>query len=516
MDTASSELETESTSGHCTTAAVDSKQNNNNNKYKKRSHSIFEVPSSFFHSVTISSNIKQRIIGVREDDFDEWTSNSTINDHNTSSTSVSEEEDDRDSSCLNNLTLGLYASNKQKLFLRLPNGETFSLWKCLLLGDSEKIVFENDSCGFIKDDDTPFVTVREVTQKLLNVIREPRNHTHLRVVLLASGGHFAGCVFDGNSVVAHKALHRYVVRAKAGKKQSSEDASGKTAHSAGASVRRHNELALKKDIREIFVAWKPYFDLSDSIFIHAPSHNRQLLFDGANPCFSCQRNVIRHIPLTVRRPTFKEAQRLYRILTQISFEPDEEITPIAKEDSSSTLGKENLSSMENEDISEKFSVKNVEHIQVLLPLHEAAKDGNAEKVLELLEQGFDPCAIDEKGRTAYRVATEKEVRNTFRRFMALNRDKWDWQAAKVPCPLTKEMEESQKAKQAKKDSRRKERAKELKVLRKARLKKTREDVSPSHQGSHWFSNRAAGVLVLVIGSLLVVAFGQKGRGSRKY
>jgi len=41
-------------------------------------------------------------------------------------------------------------------------------------------------------------------------------------------------------------LYRYVVRAKAGKKQSSKDASGGGIHSAGASLRRYNELALKK------------------------------------------------------------------------------------------------------------------------------------------------------------------------------------------------------------------------------------------------------------------------------
>lgn len=41
---------------------------------------------------------------------------------------------------------------------------------------------------------------------------------------------------------------RYVVRAKAGKKQSSKDAGGKVVHSAGASLRRHNELALKRVI----------------------------------------------------------------------------------------------------------------------------------------------------------------------------------------------------------------------------------------------------------------------------
>lgn len=45
-------------------------------------------------------------------------------------------------------------------------------------------------------------------------------------------------------------FYRYVVRAKAGKKQSAKDATGKAANSAGASLRRHNELALKKVIND--------------------------------------------------------------------------------------------------------------------------------------------------------------------------------------------------------------------------------------------------------------------------
>ncbi|KAJ0665698.1 putative ankyrin repeat-containing domain-containing protein [Helianthus annuus] len=298
---------------------------------------------------------------------------------------------------------------------------------------------------------------------------------------------------------------RYVVRAKAGKKQSAEDAGGNIAHSAGASIRRHNELALTKacfnilfflkikiytyifhfwkvvvltyivkDIRKLLTAWKPYFDLSTAIFIHAPSHNRKQLFNGENPCFRCQKHVIRHIPLTVQRPTFKEAQRLYKILTQISTEPDEETSPVIKEDSTSTLVTENTNNnLEIENLSEDDLVKNVQRVHMSLPLHETAKAGNAEKVLELLEQGSDPCVIDERGRTAYRLAADKEVRNTFRRFMALNPDTWDWQAAKVPSPLTKEMEESQNVKQANKDAKRKARAKELIRIRKATKKKAK-------------------------------------------
>ncbi|KAI3681636.1 hypothetical protein L6452_36438 [Arctium lappa] len=451
-------------------------------------------------------NIKLTVAGkdtVKEDDFDEWTSDSLVKDYDISSISGSEDEDDRESTLHNDMNKGLLGSTKRKLFVHLANGEITSFWKCLFLDDTVKILFEHDKSGNMEDGVMPFVTEREVTERLRNVIHEPRDNTHFRVMLLASGGHFAGCVFDGNSVVAHKTFHRYVIRAKAGKKQSSKDASGKIAHSAGASIRRHNELALKKEIRELLAAWKPYFDASSCIFVHAPSDNRQLLYDGETPYFSCQKRTIRRIPLTVRRPTFKEARRLYNILTQISIEPDEEIVPISKEDSRSRdkheslpgSSKKNLGdNLDTMEVAEASFVNNLEDLSIscgkesqvtlmLTPLHEAAKAGDVEKVHELLEQGSDPCVIDERGRTPYMLATEKEVRNTFRRFMALNLDKWDWQAAKVPSPLTKEMEESQNAKQAEKDAKRKARAKELKKLRKAREKKAQAEVAQSQKPS---------------------------------
>lgn len=45
---------------------------------------------------------------------------------------------------------------------------------------------------------------------------------------------------------------RYVVRAKAGKRQSAKDATGKAANSAGSSLRRYNEAALKKVLNNEF------------------------------------------------------------------------------------------------------------------------------------------------------------------------------------------------------------------------------------------------------------------------
>lgn len=170
----------------------------------------------------------------------------------------------------------------------------------------------------------------------------------------------------------------------------------------------------------------------------------------------------------------KEARRIYSLLVQISSELREEIALSTKEESLSGAKIGSDSSLESSEmelreelegtkIAEACSFvtemgglsvsaesrEETDAVGTSTPLHEAAKSGNAQKVLELLEQGLDPCIKDERGQTPYMLACEKEVRNTFRRFMASNLEKWDWHAAKVPSALTKEMEESQAAKQVK-------------------------------------------------------------------
>lgn len=433
---------------------------------------------------------------MKEEDFDELTYDSLFRDNDISSISGSEDEDDKEISLRNDINRASVQSVKRKIYVHLKTGERISVWKCLLLDESVHISFENDKYVATADAGMQSLTEREVTEKLRYMIHEPRDNTRLRVVLLATGGHFAGCVFDGNSVVAHKTFHRYIIRGKAGKKQSSKDASGKIAHSAGASIRRYNELALKKEIQELLAAWKSYFDASSCIFVHAPSSNRPLFFDGEKPYFSCLHCSVRNVPLTVRRPTFKEAQRIFNLLTQVSYEADEEDTHYIKEDillsaSISSIDKDLTDNVVIRESDEACSgVKKLENLlissesesegqlaRISTPLHEAAKSGNAEKVMELLEQGLDPCIKDERGRTPYMVASDKEVRNTFRRFMASNLEKWDWHSANVPSALTKEMEESQMARQAEKDAKRKARAKELKKLRKAREKKAQAEAA---------------------------------------
>lgn len=134
-------------------------------------------------------------------------------DYGVSSISGSEDEDDRVHGLHGSNNLGLAEGNKKKIFVRLQNGEIVSIWKCLIMDDSENIFFENDDkCGVVNGGGgVPHHSESEVISKLNNLIHEPRDKTRFRVVLLARGGHFAGCVFDGSSVVAHKTFHRFML-----------------------------------------------------------------------------------------------------------------------------------------------------------------------------------------------------------------------------------------------------------------------------------------------------------------
>lgn len=229
-------------------------------------------------------------------------------------------------------------------------------------------------------------------------------------------------------------------------------------------------IPLLQEVHELLAAWKPYFDASICIFIHAPSSSRQLLYDGEKPCFT-NPQCIRNIALSIRRPTLREAKRVYSQLTQVAYEADEkeilqsnqpDVVPIhiAKRNGSPLASKVDMarldekikaqacSSNQNDEPNISSSGESENELPAKsTPLHQAAQSDDSQKVMELLEQGLDPCVKDERGRTPYMLAHDKEVRNAFRRFMASNLDKWDWVAAKVPSALTKEMEESQAAKQ---------------------------------------------------------------------
>lgn len=289
-------------------------------------------------------------------------------------------------------------------------------------------------------------------------------------------------------MVAHKTFHRYVVRAKAGGKQSSKDATGKFARSAGSRLRRYNEVALERDIVELLSSWSPHIATADLIFVHAPSSNARTLFSDAQTALLQSNPRLRRVPFVTHRPTFSETKRVARLLTAV-FRP-EEADNLLQQQASAHLKDEEAAAAaaaaealaathlapdraerdgpgaaaaaqaaasqhgvqdDHGEVQEQQGQQQEEEQQPAgqdTPLHKAAKAGDPERVRRLLDGGHDPCARDAKGRAPYALAADKDTRDAFRRFMAQHPDRWDYSTSGIPSPLTEEMEAAQQAKKA--------------------------------------------------------------------
>ncbi|KAM9850795.1 tRNA endonuclease ANKZF1 [Aulostomus maculatus] len=97
-------------------------------------------------------------------------------------------------------------------------------------------------------------------------------------------------------------------------------------------------------------------------------------------------------------------------------------------------------------------------------LHVASAAAQKAVVRILLEEGADPALRDKKGQTPYTVAPDKDTRNVFRKYMAENPDRYDYNKAQVPAPLTAEIE-----------SKKMEKKKAQKALKKQREKTQKEE-----------------------------------------
>ncbi len=74
--------------------------------------------------------------------------------------------------------------------------------------------------------------------------------------------------------------------------------------------------------------------------------------------------------------------------------------------------------------------------RLMTPLHVAAAGGHAAVLGMLLQRGANPLAEDVRGRVPYLLASNRDTRDAFRRARAALPERWDWDAARVPEPLT--------------------------------------------------------------------------------
>ncbi|XP_034982843.1 tRNA endonuclease ANKZF1 isoform X1 [Zootoca vivipara] len=93
-------------------------------------------------------------------------------------------------------------------------------------------------------------------------------------------------------------------------------------------------------------------------------------------------------------------------------------------------------------------------------LHVAAAAGRSTVVRLLLETGADPSLRDRQEQPPYCVSANKQTRNEFRRFRGEQPEKYDYDRAQVPGPLTAEMEARQAERRQAQKAQRKQREKE--------------------------------------------------------
>ncbi|KAI8093888.1 uncharacterized protein BX664DRAFT_358263 [Halteromyces radiatus] len=347
--------------------------------------------------------------------------------------------------------------------------------------------------------------------------------TRLWTLLMMGGGHFAGAIIDVNQskglmeqqlnkqvhIHTHKTFHRYTTRRKQGGSQSANDSGKGKANSAGAQIRRYNEMALQQDIRELLDQWKKYIDQSEMVFIHAPSGNKKIIYGYDNAVLRKDDPKIHNIPFTTRRPTLNELRRIYLELTtlkvvQVDEQAIQEHQQRLKE--KETRLRERLEKVKTSNVKkqppssdpvlEKFLVLvkqgKVNVVQSYLDkhpdlpvverlpdslmseygryptvLHIAASQGHSKVVSMLLRDvGANPTIKNDIGKTAYEVAKDKMTRNVFRRCMCDLPDRWPWLVdARVPSPLTIEDEKEQLEKDRKKKAKEDERKRLMELER---------------------------------------------------
>lgn len=329
-----------------------------------------------------------------------------------------------------------------------------------------------------------------------NQEQEPPSSSPHVFMCMIGGGHFAamlvslapeihrkqGGVEERQArVIAHKSFHRYTTRRKQGGSQSASDASRGAAHSAGSSLRRYNEAALEKDIRDILADWKEMIDTADLLFVRATGKtNRKILFGQYDGQVLKQNDPrVRGFPFNTRRATQGELMRCFKELSRVKVSEIDEAAIAAaaeaakqKEDSKPStprpqvqkpkLSKEEeaallhttqiqalirrskvpalMSYLTNNSIPTSFTFQPAEsNFRTPSALHLAANLNSPAVVSALLTKaGADPTLSNGEGRTPFELAGDRGTRDAFRIARHdLGESKWDWNAARVPSAVSK-------------------------------------------------------------------------------
>ncbi|KAK1939204.1 Protein vms-1 [Phytophthora citrophthora] len=321
-------------------------------------------------------------------------------------------------------------------------------------------------------------------------------------IFLLRSGRFAGAVFEKDKALCHKTFQRYTTRRKQGGAQSASDAGGK-AKSAGATLRRYNEAALKQDVSALLNEWKDVLKDVELIFLSSGKTDRSTFFPEKNAVLHSDDMRVKRIPFATFRPTFEEVCRVRSDLSSVRFSPLETETQSPTDSAKKSRKKKKKQSSdpmpetevtadtsqadteeEEEEVPQIIELVKGNHLsgikallssseekdievnevdaKFMTALHHAAANNAISIVEYLLEQGANPSLLDLHNRPPYFLCGLKETRNAFRRYMGEHPGAWDYATAQIPEGLTSEMEQRKKEKEAEKRKRARERKKQQK------------------------------------------------------
>ncbi|KAI8167950.1 VMS1-like protein [Colletotrichum sp. SAR 10_65] len=394
----------------------------------------------------------------------------------------------------------------------LPPNTYFGLYRAILSGEE------------LRDESKLVEVVRKKQLDPIAIPRVPKDGSAPLPAVAYKGPHFFLCMIGGGhfaamvvalpprqnksagalnreaTVLAHKTFHRYTTRRKQGGSQSANDNAKGAAHSAGSSLRRYNEQALVEDVRELLREWKGLLDTSELLFIRATgATNRRTLFgpyDGQVLKHNDTR--LRGFPFSTRRATQNELMRSFIELTRLKvreINPEDEAKPrtetptpsktptpkptkpkLTEEEETALLHTSQiqalirrtklpalLSYLKQNDLVPDFQFQPPDqNYHSPTPLHLAAHQNAAPLVLGLLTRGgASPLVTNKDGKTAFDLAGDRSTRDAFRVARSeLGEEKWDWDTAHVPAPLSKaDADKREERERKEKDSKEAERRK---------------------------------------------------------
>lgn len=359
-------------------------------------------------------------------------------------------------------------------------------------------------------------TERQLQEDPVETLRSfsnPPIKTKKSSLLMIGGGHFAGAIIShipknikGNApnfkeskqeqltnIIESKTFHRYTTRKKQGGSQSASDNARGKANSAGSSIRRYNEQALTREVRDLLMSWKGHIDDCTNIYIRAngPSSRRILVgYDGCVLHTSDDR--IRSFPFTTKRATTSELKKAWSNLSYLTIhdmpKSNEKLKKRLQKQRDNLKNSQQQHSKKPEEIvldeNDKHSneligflkkskapmLVNYIHKNNLSPNHElspkdqyvhnptllhfASSQGLSHMVQVLIVNlKADPTISNQFGKTPFELAGNTATRRAFQiaRY-SLGEDYCDWQLSKVGSPKSKEeVEREQKEEQKKID-----------------------------------------------------------------